>query len=176
MAEDMPVLPVDGAGAADVVVAGAEDVAVAEPPAEAAAEPIQLVRDFIAEDVEEVPREPALPSEAGSALLASNAWRSEHSNIAETVASAMGQNYIVNIQVLHLRREEIQRATITLPHAPRVMQERYDTQKNFTWCFGGFSLLEASFFPGGRRSPEAADILASCLEKNLSLLSYILNC
>ena len=45
------------------------------------------------------------------------------------------------------------------------MQEHYDTQKNFTWCFGGFNLFGGKLFPRRSEGPDSADCLASCLEK-----------
>ena len=69
-----------------VGVAAFDPVAGAgEPPADGAAEPIRLVEELIADPVEI-----AEPSDAGGgSTLVTNPWRAEHTNVAETVASAL---------------------------------------------------------------------------------------
>ena len=42
-----------------------------------------------------------------------------------------------------------------LQTAPTFMSRQYDTEKEWSWAFGGFNFPRASFYPDGRRTPEA---------------------
>ena len=47
----------------------------------------------------------------------------------------------------------------SLQSAPQFFQEEYNTGERFTWCFAGFDCLRSSFYPEGRRTPQAINSL-----------------
>ena len=47
----------------------------------------------------------------------------------------------------------------SLQSAPQFFQEEYHTGERFTWCFAGFDCLRSSFYPEGRRTPQAINSL-----------------
>jgi len=52
--------------------------------------------------------------------------------------------------------------------APQFMRRTYDPTSDWTWAFAGFSFARASFFPEGRRTPEAAAAICASFMANLS--------
>ena len=88
-----------------------------------------------------------------------------HRETAEIVASSLGNRFEVNTQILLMSPESIQQGLLALNTAPAFMRQRVDTQKNFSWAFAGFYMMECSFFPGGDRSPE------NCIERCVGCLT-----
>lgn len=76
--------------------------------------------------------------------------------IVESVSNLVAsQNPAASAQLLMLKQDEIRGFSVSLPQAPAIFRQVYDTGSNFTWALAGFNFILGSFYRGGVRTRES---------------------
>ena len=99
-----------------------------------------------------VPAQQLVPNPVSTLMVES--VKTQAREVAEAMKASLGKEW--DTTLILLTQEEIQRRTLSVPHAPEIFRLKYDTSTNFSWAAAGFNPIQASFFPNSVKTLESA--------------------